>query len=158
MNERYERDLRRGQEFQDHVVELFARELFIPLSCFSHPKKQDEMGENLQGIEIKFDDRLRETGNLFIEYRERSGPTSEWHDSGILGRPHVWGFAIGDYQRVFFFSVRLLVNLKNTGKYKDVSGSTARGYILPQADAEKYATLFLPGPVLVPFSQRETPY
>jgi hypothetical protein len=153
MNGRYDRDLQRGLEFQDHVSDLFAK-IGFPLSCYSSIKRQKESGENFQGIEIKFDNRWRETGNLFIEYRERSGPESEWHDSGVLGKESMWGFVIGDYEGCFFFSLRLLQLMLKSKKYETRVTETAEGFLLPYADAEKYACFFLPSPITVPFSQR----
>ncbi len=155
MNERYERDLQRGLEFQDHVTELFAKHLGISLANYASVKYQQEHSDTVQGIEVKYDSRFRKTEKLFIEYRERSDPSSKWHDSGVLCNPSVWALAIGDYDAVFILSIRLLNGMiKARPHYRKVETETAMGVLLPVLDAEKYAIFFLPPPITVPFSQR----
>ena len=74
-NNGYYRDsLEKGLEYQDYVCKLLLSELAIPLSVMSSRKYQLSVGENLQGIEIKFDDKLKQTGNIYIEISEKSHP------------------------------------------------------------------------------------
>lgn len=150
MNERYSRDLERGRTFQDHVAELFAG-IGLPLTVFSAVENQVKRGESLQGIEIKLDERFKETGNLFIETEERSHPHAEWHRS-FFSQSNIWAIAIGDYAQIYVLSVRLLKMIRH--RYKAVETETSKGFLLPLEDAEKYSIFFLPRPLRLPHSVR----
>ncbi len=95
-------------------------------------------GENLQGIEVKFDRKFRETGNLFIETSERSTPESQWHPSGILKEDNSWAYAIGDYEKLYVFAIKQLRILYKKGLYKEVSTPTSEGFLLPLMTAENW--------------------
>lgn len=72
-SEYYAERFQAGLEYQDFIADLLFKELFIPLSSYQSRKYQLK-GENKQGIEIKFDDKYKTTGNLFIEMEEKSDP------------------------------------------------------------------------------------
>lgn len=144
MNERYEKDLREGLKFQDHAMRLFYEQKGIPLMFFSSVANQVHVGENLNGVEIKYDRRFRQTGNLYIETRERSSPTSQWHEAGITKQDNSWAFAIGDYDLIYVFAVKQLRWLWNMNKYHRVKTDTSEGFLLPVLpDAERWAIFTL---------------
>ncbi len=152
---RYVTDLKRGLRFEAHVARLFADHMKLKLENWPNAGPR-ERGENPQGVEIKLDERFRQTGNLFIEYEERSNLASAWHNAGIVepGR-HVWALAIGDYESVYVFGIRPLCYLFAEGGHKYVETATSKGFLLPLADAERHALFFLPPPLRGPFSLRE---
>ncbi len=115
----------------------------IPLMSFSSVSHQVHTGENYNGIEIKLDRRFRETGNLFIEYEERSGPTSSWHPSGPLKDDNSWAMAIGDYEGVFVIPMKYLKFAYKSGRTTRAATDTARGYLLPVNDAELWSLFVL---------------
>jgi len=142
MNERYRSDLQAGLQFQDFVMHQFYK-IGIPLCFYNAVQNQVTRGENMQGIEVKYDRRYQTTGNLFIEVRERSSPQSTWHAAGIM-RDDCWGFAIGDYQKIWFLSTKLLRYLYLSDKYKTVTTETSVGFLLPIPVAERWCLFTLP--------------
>ena len=60
-----------GIEFQDFVCKFLAKHHII-LQNLASKKYQLAIGENLQGFEIKLDQRCTETGRMSIEIAEKS--------------------------------------------------------------------------------------
>jgi hypothetical protein len=105
---------------------------------------QRKCGENKIGIEIKFDSRFRETGNLFIETAEKSTPINKFHyPSGIYRKDNTWLYAIGDYSIIYLFSKRYLQLMRKN--YREITMATSKGYLLPKADANRYAIRIFTG-------------
>jgi hypothetical protein len=139
MTEYYAEKLQQGLEFQDFVTDILFNELFIPLSTYQS-KKYQLKGENKQGIEIKYDDRYKETGNIYIELSEKSNAlNSSFVDSGINRSDNTWLYIIGDYTVLYIFGKKLLRGMHASKKYREVSTSTSKGFLIPRNDAEKYA-------------------
>jgi hypothetical protein len=83
---------------------------------------------------------MANTGNLYIEYEEKAVPRpGPYAKAGIERADNTWLYVIGDYNTIFIFAKRLLVQLKDCGRYRQVTTPTSRGYLLPLADARKYA-------------------
>lgn len=79
----YARRLREGLEYQDFAVHKLY-EAGIPLVCFSTMKYQNAVGENIGGVEIKFDREMSKTGNVYVETMEKSDPKNkDYVPSGI---------------------------------------------------------------------------
>lgn len=98
MTELYKEMLEKGLEYQDFITDMLLSEIGISLSTYSSKKYQYSVGENKQGIEIKFDDRYKETGNLYIEIKEKSNAiNANYVDSGIYRSDNTWLYVIGDY-------------------------------------------------------------
>ena len=82
----YKEKLEQGLQFQDFVSELIYKEGF-PLVSYVSSLYQRWRGENIIGIEIKFDGRFRETGKLYIQTAEKSNPMKlRYYPSGIYRR------------------------------------------------------------------------
>jgi len=144
MTEYYKEKLEQGLRFQDHVTELLIKELGISLSTYSSREWQLR-GENKQGIEIKFDDKHKETGNFYIEIKEKSDPANPaYANSGIYRKDNTWLYIIGDYDRVYVFGKTFLQNLHKSGKCREVKTSTSIGFLLPQEMADRYSLKKLP--------------
>jgi hypothetical protein len=93
----YSRRLREGLEYQDFAVERLYR-AGIPLVCYSSQKYQNEAGESMAGIEIKFDKEMCKSGNVYFETAEKSDPANrDYVPSGIYRSDNTWIYAIGDY-------------------------------------------------------------
>jgi len=132
--------LEKGLKFQDHVTELFYRD-GLPLVTFASKDKQLR-GENMAGIEIKFDDNLKKTGNLYIETMECRVAGSEMVKSGIYRNDNSWLYAIGDYDTLFVFAKKFLQCLHRASEkrgYRCVEIATSKAFLLPATEAEKYA-------------------
>jgi len=139
----YEPRLEAGIQFQDFVcVEL--HKLGIILQNMSS-KKYQRKKENLLGLEIKFDRRFRETGNLYIETHEKSDPSNpEYVKSGIYRDDETWLFGIGDEQTFFIFAKTLLRNFVElsdslTWLKRAKPTPTSMGVLFPLAKARQWA-------------------
>lgn len=135
----YKECLEKGLEYQDFVTSLLLKEVGIPLSSLSSKKYQYSVGENLQGIEIKFDDLYKDTGNLYIEVKEKADPKNiKYVGSGIYRSDNSWIYLIGDYHEVYIFGKSHLKLMYDSGKYREVKKPTSVGFLIPKKDAEKY--------------------
>lgn len=141
MNEYYNEHLQAGLEYQDFVIDQLLR-CGIFIGTYSSRKYQNEKGESASGIEIKYDGRMKETGNVFIEVMEKSDARIEnFTRSGIFRKDNSWLYLVGDYDEAFLFSKRQLqtvylsnVEAKNNGrplwagvKFKEIA--TSRGFV-----------------------------
>ena len=91
-------------EFQDFVCTLLARQ-HIVLQNLASKKYQYEVGENLQGFEIKLDQTCSRSLRLSIEVAEKADGTSQkWAESGILRDDNTWLYIQGNYQVIFVFA------------------------------------------------------
>lgn len=139
----YKECLQKGLEFQDFVSSLLLKELGLPLTAFNSKKYQYSLGENAQGIEIKFDDKYKATGNIYIETHEKADPERDnYTESGIYRNDNSWLYLIGNYSEVFIFSKKILHLLDSANQdrkqFKQVQTKTSIGFLLPKSDAEKY--------------------
>ncbi len=120
-----------GLKFQDYVMEKIFIELGIPISYYSSKENQIGKGENLQGIEIKFDDKFKDTGNLYIEIAEKSNANNKFFvQSGIYRDDNTWLYIIGDYDNLFIFYKHHLIEFHKKGLCKEVETLTSKGYLL----------------------------
>jgi hypothetical protein len=137
--EYYNEKLQQGLEYQDFITDLLIGELGISLSSYSSKKFQNSIGENRQGFEIKFDNRMNDTGNIYIEVKEKANPNNtNYVDSGIFRNDNTWLYLIGNYNLVYIFGKKHLVLMYESNKYKEVKINTSIGFLIPVADAEKY--------------------
>jgi hypothetical protein len=140
----YRAKLKKGEEYQDFVYDLLYR-FGLPCVHFSSRKLQIDRGENITGIEIKFDDRYQETGNLWIEYAEKADKKNKrFVNSGILRPDNTWLYAIGNYEMLFVLSKKHLVLLMDKERYRNIKHlriATSKGYLLPHDMAAKYSIL-----------------
>lgn len=140
MTENYKQMLQKGLEYQDFVTNILLSELGIALSSYSSIKYQCSVGENKQGIEIKFDDRYENTGNLYIETQEKSNPNNmKYIDSGIYRSDNTWLYLIGNYKEIFIFSKKQLVIIHKRKTCREVKTTTSIGFLIPKDEAEKYS-------------------
>ena len=137
----YAPQLEAAQEFQDFVCKaLHARG--IVLQNMSSQKYQQQ-GENLMGLEIKFDQRFWETGNLYIETDEKSHPDRPHYvRSDIYRTDNSWLYAIGDYHVLFIFAKNFLRGIDKAEppwlrRFKPTG--TSVGFGVPLRQGCKYA-------------------
>jgi len=131
MTDYYLNCFNKGLEYQDFIMEKLLENLGIPISNFSSKKYQFSKGENLQGIEIKYDDKYKKTGNIYIEVAEKSNPNNkEYIPSGIMRNDNSWLYAIGDYSILFIFGKQILKLQYNKNLFKTVVTGTSKGMLL----------------------------
>lgn len=137
-NKYYKEQLKDGIEFQDFAGDVLYSH-GIPVISYGSKKYQIEKGENKIGIEIKYDKKFRDTGNLYIELKEKSNPNNNnYIESGINRDDNTWLYVIGDYKTLFMFGKKMLYFL--SFKYRKVENNTKTsiGFLLPIEEAKKY--------------------
>ncbi len=137
----YKNQLADGLEYQDFVAEKLYH-FGLPLFNYASRKYQFEYGENKLGVEIKYDKKLEKTTNLYIEIAEKSKSEIEnYSKSGIYRNDNTWLYVQGNKKVFFIFSKKLLRQLFEIGKYKEIEigMKTSKGFLMPRVDAEKYS-------------------
>lgn len=128
-----------GQEYQDFICKRLA-EAGIVLNNLQSKKYQAE-GENLLGLEIKFDRRLAETGTLYIEVAEKADPANvNWVESGPYRKDHTWLYGIGDYTEFYIFGKKMLqfFAVKYVQHHITNKTLTSRGFLLSRDQARTF--------------------
>ena len=140
-SENYYNQLQEGQKFQDYCAYVLQTKLSIGVINFQSKEYQFKFGENMQGVEFKFDNLFQNTGNLWIEVEERTNPDLNYPNSGILRKDNSWLYCIGDYRVLYIFSKKFLANLYNSKRYEVIENNlmTSKGFLLPKTDADKYS-------------------
>jgi len=130
-----------GLQFQDFVLDTLLSNLGIAISNYTSRKWQFEVGENRQGIEIKLDRRILETGNVSIEVAEKSraDANKEYAPSGIFRDDNSWLYIQGNWHILFIFPKNILKHLYWSGRYKVDEYPTIKRFLMPIEDARKYA-------------------
>ena len=126
----YHEKLQQGLEFQDFVVDkLFS--IGLSVISYSSKKYQNIVGETKNGIEIKFDNLYKKTGNLYFEIAEKSNSNNKnYINSGIYRNDNTWLYCIGDYEKLFIISKKHLIEIHRNNKVKEKITSTSKGFIL----------------------------
>jgi hypothetical protein len=139
MTEYYKEMMQKGFEFQDFIADKLIESLGISLTSYGSKQYQEKKGENRQGFEIKFDDKYKTTGNIYIETAEKSNENNlNFVSSGIYRSDNTWLYLIGNYEEVFIFSKKHLILIHNLDKYKNVETKTSKGFLIPKQVCEKY--------------------
>lgn len=133
-----------GNEFQDFVCIELAKQSII-LQNINSKKFQFNVGENLQGFEIKYDARCTgdrntsPTGQLSIEIGEKTDANNaNFIPSGIYRNDNSWLYIQGNYMNFWIFSKKILQGLHKSGRYNEHILPTIQKFYLPIVDADKY--------------------
>lgn len=150
MTEYYKEKLEAGLQFQDYVVDKLRKydPMFI-VNLYGSKKWQNQKGESSSGLEIKYDMRMHETGNLYIEVAEKSNPDNpNYVPSGIYRNDNTIFYLIGNYDQAFLFGKYQLQKLyehdechKSRG-IKKIETPTSLGFVYPIEDAMRGYCLF----------------
>ena len=131
-----------GLQFQDFVADLLLTELGIALTSYSSRKYQWLKGENRQGIEIKLDTRILDTGNVSIEVAEKSrADVPIWTPSGIMRDDNAWLYVQGNKSIVFVFgkaTLQLIYKSRFTDKVWTPK-PTIKTFLMQMELARRYA-------------------
>ena len=132
----YKKQLEESKEFQDFVCEKLIKMLGVSVTNFGSKKYQFNVGENIQGLEIKYDKKFKETNNLYIEVAEKSHPNNKnYVDSGIYRSDNSWLYVIGDYNIIYIFSKRNLQHIDSSIN-KRIKTPTSIGFLVSKEEAE----------------------
>ena len=127
-----------GAEYLDFVMETLQKRGVI-LQPYTSKKKQFNVGESLQGWEVKLDNRFTETGRLSIEIAEKTSASQlNWTPSGIYRRDNTWLYIQGNYEYFYIFMKKILIRLHNLGKCEEAEIPTLKKFYLPIEEADKY--------------------
>jgi len=107
-------------------------------------KKFQGYGENLLGLEIKFDNQIQEYGNVYIETNEKVRvEDAHWIPSGILRDDNSWLYGIGDYSHFWIFSKRTLRAIHNKRpnwiEFREAKVGTSLGFVMKVEKATEMA-------------------
>ncbi len=131
--------LRDGEGFQDYVARKFSDLFGIHIVYYKTMAEQYRIGESVQGIEVKLDNRCSETGRLSIEIAEKSKADNvEFVPSGIYRVDNTWLYVQGNRDILFVFAKTMLKLLHKTGRYQEKTEPTIKAFYLPIDDAKKY--------------------
>jgi len=136
----------KGMEYQDFIQRWFAKNMGLNFTIFSSKKYQNEYGESLQGIEIKYDMLYEKTGNIYIETGEKAQPRDgNYYQSGIYREDNTWLYIIGNYEKCYVFSKKQLRTIFEKGiYYKKIENNntmTSTGFLLNEKMCERYCLL-----------------
>lgn len=136
----YIEQLTKSHRFELYIDNIF-KEHGIDIGVF-YDKDNQYSGESRAGIEIKYDYKSLETGNLYIEYQERLNEGEGWVDSGILKEDNTIYWAIGNYEFFYFIAKEILVDILNGDidlpiRHVSASTGTSKGFTLSRKIAEK---------------------
>lgn len=138
-----------GMEFQDFVAEKLIKELGIPITLYGSKKNQFSMGENIQGVEIKYDARSTgdctyynnaATNTIAIEIAEKTKRENfKWVDSGIYRNDNSWLYIVGNYMQFWIFGKSTLRIMHQSGNFKVATTlPTVMNMLISIEDADTY--------------------
>ena len=137
----YTNHMDKGLSYQDFVVDQLYN-IGIVVITYSSTEYQKRKGESRNGVEIKFDDKLAITGNIYIETQEKShSSNSEYVPSGIYRNDNSWLYTIGNYELILIFAKSHLQRVFENGKYPEIEivHKTSKGFLLPLDSAKRIA-------------------
>lgn len=141
----YNPRLVKGQKYQGFVAQLLLKLKNIVLTNLQSKYYQGTVGENMQGFEIKFDNKMADTGNVFIEIQQRYSSDEEYWDSSLKRDDNAWMYCIGNYNVVFFFTKKILRKyLKEVNPaIKENSEKTGKGFLLTREQCLEMSEFYL---------------
>jgi len=104
---------------------------------------QINIGESLEGYEIKFDDKYKETGNLWIEIKERTDVNKEYVNSGIYRDDNSKYYVIGNYDVIFVFLKDKLKQIEKQKNKLENDRKTSIGYLLTTPECFRYSNMII---------------
>ena len=122
-----------GMKYQDFIAH------HLNLCCYSSRENQYAKGENTLGMEIKYDNRLEETENIYIEVAEKTNKDNEAYVVSGINNPIHWLYLIGNYKLCFIFSSKFMRGFitKYPDKFRKVQTDTSIGYLINLEDSKR---------------------
>lgn len=140
MTQLYKYNLSRGKAYEQYIIENLPEFLGQDLTLYDNVQDQYNIGETVQGYEIKYDAKYEETGNLYIEISEKTDKNNTHYVASGINRSdntHTW--IIGNYNDVFLFKKNTLIEIyKNNLYFKFVQTLTSKGILLNKELIEKH--------------------
>jgi hypothetical protein len=125
--------------FENYIANLLKDRFDMEIGAFMDAHGQYDLGENALGIEIKNDKLVHKTGNLYIEYQEKSNADNHsFVSSGILKNDNTRYFLIGTQERFYILHKKRLLEIYDQaqrgllrGRVRLVHIATSKGMLLP---------------------------
>jgi hypothetical protein len=128
-----------GAKFQDFIMERM-HSIGVILQPYCSQQGQLK-GENLLGMEIKNDEKMATSGNLYIEVAEKAQPRpGDYAESGIFRSDNTWLYGIGDRGVFYVFAKSTLRNAwakREAMNFREVATPTSKGFLIPRTNAER---------------------
>ena len=137
--------MKSADAYEDFVYSLLQRRCGLTVVNYRSAEWQGRVGENSGGIEIKFNKKYDETGNLWIEfYRKSTSSQADYTGSSLVKYQTCWLFVTGTYKTVFVFTKsRLEDERQKRNTLIENKSKTSQGFLLPGEDAERLAELVI---------------
>lgn len=143
MTPEYSSDLIEGRKYERFIKAYFWIYLGIRLHLFDTYDEQMKYGETQEGFEIKYQRKMKETGNVYIEtvaipniYTKREVPGALFRNDNS----HTW--IMGDYKEFWTVQLRTLLRLYEDRVYRIIRCKYGEGYLIPKRDLHKYQTMY----------------
>ncbi len=134
-------DLEEFNRYQDFISIELLKQLGWSINIFTSKYYQFEHGESLAGVEIKYDKKMAETGNLYFELYERHNKTQKFTPSGINRADNTIFWCIGNYNEAYIFvksQLKYLCDNFEKNGFRKVENDTSIGVIIPVSYFEKH--------------------
>lgn len=138
-NSYYQEKLQLGFNFENYICQFFKNNYSFNIETYKTKEGQYNLGESIQGIEIKNDTLISKTGNIYIELQEKKDSSQNiWINSGILKNDNTLFYLIGTEEKFYIFLKTDLLKLYQKGEYfKKIEIATSRGILLKVKEVEK---------------------
>lgn len=139
-----------GLEFQDWIITQLLKDYGYVIQPYSSKKYQYEIGESIQGYEIKYDARstgdctygkVIATNYVAIEVYEKKNKNDEkWIPSGILREDNTIYYVIGNYDMCWIIDKIVLKRLYKSNNYNVIETlPTMKTMLIPINIMDEYA-------------------
>ena len=140
----YKKQLEIGSIYQDAIMyQLYKQGIII--SCFCSKYAQLNIGESINGYEIKYSKSFNEMNSIWIETHERQNINQPYTQSGLLRKDNTRKYITGDTQSFIILNKKIVQSVINkkieTGNIRENKHSTSKGFTLSMTD--KYYNLCL---------------
>lgn len=137
----YEGKRKQGDDFAVFVAAELERFGLI-VGLYSTQREQYEIGESRMGLEIKFDDLLAQTGNVYIEMYEKTRSTNkEYVEAGILRCDNTLLYGIGNHREFYIFGKRTLRRVYEAFDRRMVPPPADKAFVRRETPTSKGFTL-----------------
>lgn len=103
-NQHYQQQLADGQAYEHLVADLLKTKCGLSVSVYLERTDNIAHGDTDVGLEVKFDRRSADTGNLYFEVAEKSHPSRpNYVKAGIYRDDDSKSYAIGNADELFIF-------------------------------------------------------
>tara|TARA_R110002012_G_scaffold280_9_gene1109 strand:+ start:946 stop:1419 length:474 start_codon:yes stop_codon:yes gene_type:complete len=138
--EYYNNKLEEGKKYELFIKEQLYKQKNFKLNLFESKLDQYNIGESLEGIEIKFDNKMKYTKNVYIEFAEKTNSNNkDWINSGIFRNDNTHSWIIGNYNKAYiFWKIALQQIFKNKKYLKEVETKTSKGVLLNKEMIKKF--------------------